>query len=80
MPIKKVTLVLNTDDPEQMELYTYVTKLPNGKKRNSSAFLRTMVDREYGLKKEAYLAEGRKKFMQSVNIKPETGEVKFKLD
>jgi hypothetical protein len=80
MPIKKVTLVLNTDDPEQLELYTYVTKLPNGKKRNSSAFLRTMVDREYRLKRESYLAEGKKKVIHNINLKPESGSVKFKLD
>jgi hypothetical protein len=80
MPIKKVTLVLNTDDPEQMELYTYVTKLPNGKKRNASAFLRTMVDREYRLKRESYLAEGRKKVIQNINLKPDSGSVKFILD
>lgn len=47
MPIKKVSLVLNTDDPEQKQLHDYVTKLPNGKKRNTSSFLRTLVDRAY---------------------------------
>ncbi|WP_261380751.1 hypothetical protein [Neobacillus bataviensis] len=41
--IKKITLVLNTDDPEQKELYNFVNCLPNGRKRNSSAFLRTLV-------------------------------------
>ncbi|TWD94546.1 hypothetical protein FB550_11379 [Neobacillus bataviensis] len=41
--IKKITLVLNTDDPEQRELYNFVKCLPNGRKRNSSAFLRTLV-------------------------------------
>jgi hypothetical protein len=49
--LKKVSLVLNTDDPEQAELYRFVKKLPNGKKRNSSAFLRTLVDRAYQNKK-----------------------------
>jgi selenophosphate synthase len=55
--IKKITLVLNTDDPEQKELYNFVNCLPNGQKRNSSAFLRTLVDREYQKKKEQYLQE-----------------------
>jgi hypothetical protein len=55
--IKKITLVLNTDDPEQRELYNFVNRLPNGQKRNSSAFLRTLVDREYQKKKEEFLAE-----------------------
>ncbi|MBT2740683.1 hypothetical protein [Bacillus sp. ISL-77] len=55
--IKKITLVLNTDDPEQKELYNFVNCLPNGRKRNSSAFLRTIVDREYQKKKDQYLQE-----------------------
>lgn len=55
--IKKITLVLNADDPEQKELYNFVNCLPNGRKRNSSAFLRTLVDREYQKKKEQYLQE-----------------------
>lgn len=55
--MKKITLVLNTDDPEQMELYHFVNRLPNGQKRNSSAFLRTLVDREYQKKREQYLEE-----------------------
>lgn len=45
--IKKVTLCLNVDDPEQKDLYDFVTKLPNGTKRNGSSFLKTLVDREY---------------------------------
>jgi hypothetical protein len=47
MNIKKVTLCLNVDDPEQKDLYNFVTKLPNGNKRNGSSFLKTLVDREY---------------------------------
>jgi hypothetical protein len=45
--IKKVTLCLNVDDPEQNTLFEFVTKLPNGSKRNGSSFLKTLVDREY---------------------------------
>lgn len=51
MGLKKVSLVLNTDDPEQAELYKYVKNLPNGKKRNSSAFLRILLDRAYQMEK-----------------------------
>lgn len=47
MSIKKVNLAFNIDDPEQLALYKFVNFLPNGKKRNTSAFLRTLVDREY---------------------------------
>jgi hypothetical protein len=47
MPIIRIPMVLNTDDPEQYQLYKFVKKLPNGGKRNSSSFLRTLVDREF---------------------------------
>lgn len=57
MTIEKTTLCLNTDDPEQKELFDFITKLPNGKKRNASAFLRTLADREYQKKREQYLSE-----------------------
>jgi hypothetical protein len=57
--IKKINLVLNTDDPEQAELYNFVNFLPNGRKRNSSSFLRTLVDREYQKKKEQHLEESK---------------------
>jgi hypothetical protein len=60
MPIEKLSLCLNTDDPEQKELFEFSTQLPNGKKRNTSAFLRTLVDREYQKKKDEYLAEKKK--------------------
>jgi hypothetical protein len=45
--IKRITLCLNVDDPEQKELFEFVSKLPNGNKRNGSSFLKTLVDREY---------------------------------
>ncbi|MFS0820743.1 hypothetical protein [Bacillus sp. 1P02SD] len=45
--MKKISLVLNTEDPEQAKLYDFVKQLPNGNKRNSSAFLRLLVDRAY---------------------------------
>ncbi|MFJ5716510.1 hypothetical protein [Neobacillus sp. NPDC093127] len=63
MPIMHPALCLNTDDPDQKELYEFITRLPNGKKRNTSAFLKTLVDREYQKKKEQYLAE-KSKFEQ----------------
>jgi hypothetical protein len=80
MAMKKVSLVLNTDDPEQAELHRFITKLPNGKKRNSSAFLKTLVDREYQSKRDSYLAEVRKKSVPTIKIQPESGEVKFRVD
>ncbi len=52
MGIQRISLCLNTEDPEQKELFDFVTMLPNGRKRNSSAFLRMLVDREYQKKKE----------------------------
>jgi hypothetical protein len=51
MGIVRIALCLNTDDPEQKELFDFVSYLPNGKKRNASAFLKTLVDREYQKKK-----------------------------
>jgi hypothetical protein len=55
--IKRIPLCLNTEDPDQKELHEFVTSLPNGKKRNSSAFLKLLVDREYQKRKEVYLSE-----------------------
>jgi hypothetical protein len=57
MPIKKVNLVLNTDDPEQEILHKFVTKLPNGKKRNASAYLRMLLDRAYQVEKDKQKTE-----------------------
>ncbi|MDM5199226.1 hypothetical protein QUF79_14490 [Fictibacillus enclensis] len=54
MPMKKHSLVLNTDDPEQKALYDFVKYARNGKKRNASAYLRMLVDREY----QKYKSEG----------------------
>jgi hypothetical protein len=74
MPIEKLSLCLNIDDPEQKELYEFTTFLPKGKKRNTSAFLRTLVDREFQKKKEEYQSEKRKfdqekKAQQAPNVK-----------
>lgn len=77
MPIKKVSLVLNTDDPEQKALHDFVTKLPNGKKRNTSAFLRTLVDRAYQKQKEIAPSPIRK---QVPVIKSDNGGFKFTVD
>lgn len=73
MTLKKVNLVLNIEDPEQAELYRFVTRLPNGKKRNSSGFLRTLVDRAY----QAYKKE--KTETRNV-IRSKGGEIKFRID
>jgi hypothetical protein len=51
MNLKKLNLVLNIEDPEQAELHKFITMLPNGKKRNTSAFLRMLVDRAYQVQK-----------------------------
>jgi hypothetical protein len=58
--IKKIQLCLNTEYPDQNELHEFVSTLPNGKKRNSSAFLKLLLDREYQKKKDDYLEEKRK--------------------
>jgi hypothetical protein len=52
MGIVRIALCLNTEDPDQKELFDFVSYLPNGKKRNASAFLKTLVDREYQKKKQ----------------------------
>lgn len=81
MPLKKISLVLNTDDPEQSELYDFIRILPNGKKRNSSAFLRTLTDREYQVKRESYLAEVKKyKSPRARVIKSEGGGIRYLMN
>jgi hypothetical protein len=57
MGIVRIALCLNTDDPEQKELFDFVSYLPNGKKRNASSFLKTLVDREYQKKKREHEKE-----------------------
>ncbi|MFB7302649.1 hypothetical protein [Heyndrickxia sporothermodurans] len=79
MEIKKATLALNVEDPEQAELYEFVTLLPNGKKRNASAFLKTLVDREYQKKREWYQAEKEKALKKAPVIKTQNGGIKFNL-
>jgi hypothetical protein len=86
--IKRPALCLNVEDPEQKELYDFITLLPNGKARNTSSFLKTLVDREYQRKREEYL-EQKGKFEQEkkthsapedVVIKSENGGIKFTLN
>ncbi|MBL5767741.1 hypothetical protein [Heyndrickxia sporothermodurans] len=79
MEIKKATLALNVEDPEQAELYEFVTLLPNGKKRNASAFLKTLVDREYQKKREWYLEEKEKAHKKAPVIKSVNGGLSFKI-
>jgi DNA-directed RNA polymerase beta' subunit len=76
MPFEKPSLCLNTDDPEQKELFEFITKLPNGKKRNASAFLRTLVDREYQKRKNEYLAEKQKE-TQEASQRTDRGGIKY---
>lgn len=47
MQMKNVPVSFNLDDPDQLRLYNFLTKLPNGKKRNASGYLKRLVDREY---------------------------------
>lgn len=47
MSMKNVPVAFNIEDPEQLVLYEFLKKLPNGKKRNASAFIKMLVDREY---------------------------------
>ncbi|MBT2727810.1 hypothetical protein J7E63_12765 [Bacillus sp. ISL-75] len=75
MSIKRIPLCLNTEDPEQKELYEFVSSLSNGKKRNSSAFLKLLVDREYQKKKDGYLEEKRKFEQQKETLKAPRVEV-----
>lgn len=77
MTIEKITLCLNTDDPEQKELYEFSTILPNGKKRNASAFLRTLVDREFQKKKEQYLSEKQKETLKAPRVEVKKREIKY---
>lgn len=68
--IKKISLCLNVDDPEQKELFDFVTKLPNGSKRNGSSFLKTLVDREY---------QSKKRLGTTGSIKASSGGIKYSL-
>jgi hypothetical protein len=77
MPIEKPALCLNTDDPEQKELFDFITKLPNGKKRNASAFLRTLVDREYQKKREQYFSEKEKETLKAPRVEVIKREIKY---
>jgi len=86
MTIKKVDLCLNIDDPEQKALHEFLTVLPNGKKRNTSGFLRTMADRVYQTQKDEYLS-AKMKFEQEKKApkaplvtKSKDGEIKFTWD
>lgn len=71
--MQRIALCLNTDDPEQKELYEFVSFLPNGKKRNASAFLRILVDREYQKKREQYLNDKQK--LEQEKKTPEASKV-----
>lgn len=84
MKIEKRSICLNVEDPEQKELFEFITKLPNGKRRNASAFLRTLVDREYQKKRDWYLEEkqrieNEKKTLKLAPIRTESGGYKIKI-
>jgi hypothetical protein len=79
MGFKKVSLCLNEDNPEHMELYEFVTKLPNGKKRNGSSFLFTLTDREYQKSGEDYLRQKMEHEQKNKVIKSSNGGIKLTL-
>lgn len=72
MSLKKPSLVLNVNDPEDAKLYKFVTQLPNGEKRNTSKFLRTLVDR-------AFQEEQKKKTETNV-VRSQNGGIKFRVE
>jgi hypothetical protein len=74
MTIKKPSLVLNVDDPEDEKLFDFITKLPNGKKRNQSKFLRTLVVKAY----QEYEKENEKKATEFVS-RSMSGGIKYSL-
>jgi hypothetical protein len=45
--MKNIGVSFNVEDPEQLALYTFIRTLPNGKKRNASAYIKTLIDREF---------------------------------
>lgn len=85
---KKPGLTLNIDDPEQKELYDFLSYLPNGSKRNTSSFLKMLVDREYQKQREEYQAKKKlslneKKTPEApivVPVKSENGAIIFKWE
>jgi hypothetical protein len=77
--IQRIALCLNTEDPEQEELYNFVTHLPNGKKRNASAFLKMLVDREYQKRKEEYVNAKKAQNAPRVEVIKSSGGIRFDL-
>jgi hypothetical protein len=73
MTLKKLNLVLNIEDPEQAELHQFITVLPNGKKRNASAFLRMLADR-------AFQAHKKEKTEAKNVIRSSNGGIKVSID
>lgn len=75
--LQRIALCLNTEDPYQKELYDFVSFLPNGKKRNASAFLKMLVDREYQRNKENYLNEKKTHEASTVKVIKSKGNIKY---
>ncbi|MGE6721081.1 hypothetical protein ACQKGD_27670 [Peribacillus frigoritolerans] len=73
MNLKKLNLVLNIEEPEQAELHQFITMLPNGKRRNASAFLRMLADR-------AYQAQKKEKTETKNVIRGTNGGIKIRFD
>jgi hypothetical protein len=75
LSIERITLCLNTQDPVQKELFEFITKLPNGNKRNASAFLKLLADREY--QKEKREQEKKTQSAPHVEVIKANGGIKY---
>lgn len=47
MSMKNVPIAFNIDDEEQLALYNFAKYQSNGTKRNASAYLKMLLDREF---------------------------------
>lgn len=47
MAMQNIAISFNLDDESQKALYDFVKFQLNGKKRNASAFVKMLIDREY---------------------------------
>jgi predicted transcriptional regulator len=47
MSMKNIAISFNLDDEDQLALYNFIKYQSNGKKRNTSAYLKMLADREF---------------------------------
>lgn len=69
MSMKNIPISFNLDDESQLALYNFIKYQSNGKKRNASAFLKMLVDREFQKAKSS-----------NVTKMPSTGHGGIKFD